>query len=310
MSLFVHPENQKILWNIINGNPFIIRYFEAKPPQEKEAWFRKSIEEFYTRIQGKEIDPQELNHLNKELLTNMIQSVHIQSPQFTAHNSSQVYPPTPPSYQEPQNTMHSINTPPVIPDSKEEIFNKQFQMRQQEYDTMLHRNTPNEIDFREVSSDENKDINELLERERREREELMKPITQSNKINIQETNNIKLETMELEEPKEKKNVSWGNDRTKEDIDKLFEIQTSEMYSMRLHIIDLTKQLAEMGKRVSNLETHTKESKQPDNEKTVHNVSKYANLGEFVNSEPKLTISKTNETEVLVEDVNSDSDSGK
>ena len=71
MSLFVHPENQKIIWNIINGNPYIIRYFESKPHQAKETWFRKSIEDFYTRIQGKEIDPNDLNNLNKEVLTEL-----------------------------------------------------------------------------------------------------------------------------------------------------------------------------------------------------------------------------------------------
>lgn len=308
MSLFVHPENQKILWNIINGNPFIIRYFEARPQKEKEAWFRKSIEEFYTRIQDKEIDTQELNHLNKELLTNMIQSVHIQSPQFTAHNSSYIQPPDTSSYQESQNTMHAINTPPIIKDSKQEVFNTQFQTRQQEYDNMIHRKTPEEIDFREVSKDENKDINELLDRERRNREELMKPIQPVNKINIQETNNIKLEAVELEESKEKKNVSWDHGEKYENINELLEIQKSEMYSMRLHIIDLTNKFEEMKTHISRLETHKEENKQ------TYNISKYANLEESVknNSTVISTIIDTkNDPDVLVEDVTSDdSDSSK
>lgn len=300
MSLFVHPENQKILWNIINGNPFIIRFFETKPPIEKEIWFKKSIEEFYIRIQGqgKEINPQELNNLNKEFLTNMIQSVHIQNPQFTAHNSSNI--------QNHESTHHSINTPPVINDSKEEIFNKQFQMRQQEYDNMLKRKMPEEIDFREVSKDENKDINELLERERRERQELMKPIPKTNKLNIQESNNIKLEAVDLEVNKEKKNVSWSNELKQETIEKQFELQKSEMYSMRLHIIDLTKQLEEVVKRISSLEKENKEGKQKMNEIPMHNVSKYANLEENEKKTETMDI-KSNDQEVLIEDVNTDSD---
>lgn len=300
MSLFVHPENQKILWNIINGNPFIIRYFETKPPIEKENWFKKSIEEFYIRIQGqgKEINPQELNNLNKEFLTNMIQSVHIQNPQFTAHNSSNI--------QNHESMHHSINTPPVINDSKEEIFNKQFQMRQQEYDNMLKRKIPEEIDFREVSKDENKDINELLERERRERQELMKPIPKTNKLNIQESNNIKLEAVDLEVNKEKKNVSWSNEVKQETIEKQFELQKSEMYSMRLHIIDLTKQLEEVVKRISSLEKENKEGKQKMNEIPMHNVSKYANLEGNEKKTETMDI-KSNDQEVLIEDVNTDSD---
>ena len=137
MSLFVHPENQKIIWNIINGNPYIIRYFESKPQQAKEEWFRKSIEDFYTRIQGKEIDPNELNILNKEVLTSMIQSVHLQNPQYTAHNSTpqqpvrepvNTIPPQEPSH-DPMNMMtyaNTINTPTIVKDSKEDILINSF----------------------------------------------------------------------------------------------------------------------------------------------------------------------------------------
>lgn len=319
MSLFVHPENQKILWNIINGNPFIIRYFENKPHQTKELWFKQSIEDFYTRVQGKHIDPNELNNLNKEALTSMIQSVHLQNPQYTAHNSSQYTPPqehapVPQQYStthEPMNMMthsNTINTPGIVKDNKEDIFNKQFQMRQQEYDTMLQRKTPNEIDFREKSSDEHKDINELLERERREREELMKPIQQTNKLSIDSTNsnNITLEAIELQESKEKKSVSWNTETSKDNWSELFEVQKSEMYSMRLHIIELSKQLEETKTRLINIETQLQENnrnKIPTKEenKPQHHISKYANLEET----PKNN--KINDETVLVEDVNTDSD---
>jgi len=318
MSLFVHPENQKIIWNIINGNPYIIRYFESKPPQAKEEWFRQSIEKFYTRIEGKEIEPNDLNILNKEVLTSMIQSVHLQNPQYTAHNSSQYAPPPetaiPPQQipHEPMNIMthaNTINTPTIVNDSKEDIFNKQFQIRQQEYDTMLQRKTPEDINFRETSKDENKDINELLERERREREELMRPIQQTNKLNIDSSNsnNIKLETVELQEPKERKSVSWNTESPNGKLDELFEVQKSEIYSMRLHIIDMTKQLEETNKRLLQVETLLQKKEQNNDyseknqEKPQHHVSKYAILEENMTNTP------IKDETVSVEDVNSDSD---
>ena len=295
MALFVHPENQKILWNIINGNPFIIRYFESQPQQAKEMWFKQSIADFYSKIQGKEINPQELNNINKEVLTSMIQSVHLQNPQFSAHNSSIPYQQQP----EPQNTMshHAINTPPVVKDNREEMFNKQFQMRQNEYDSMLQKKVPAEIDFREKQTDENnQNINELLEREQREREKLMNSLQHSNKIQIDDKpNNIKLEPVDLEEPKSKKSVSWNNDDKKDDVKELLEVQKSEMYSMRLHIIDLTKQIEEMNKRISELENNKKQSHQQFDEKQPHNVTKYSNLEEKPDE-------KKENNEVLVEDV--------
>jgi hypothetical protein len=203
---------------------------------------------------------------------------------------------------------NTINTPTIVKDSKEDIFNKQFQMRQQEYDTMLQRKTPQEINFRETSNDENKDINELLERERRDREELMKPIQQTNKLNIDpsNSNNIKLETVELQEPKEKKSVSWNTESPKSNLDELVEVQKSEMYSMRLHIIDMTKQLEETNKRLSRVETllqkeETNNDSEKNQEKPQHHVSKYANL------EENPTNTSIKDETVFVEDVDSDSD---
>jgi hypothetical protein len=322
MALFVHPENQKILWNIINGNPFIIRYFESRPPHIKETWFKQSIEEFYKKIQGRKIDPAELNNLNKELLTSMIQDVHMNNPEYSAHNSSNIQTNSnnmhnqqwhqSQPYQYPQNNqynaMNTINTPQLTSENKEEIFKKQFQMRQQEYESMFQRNVPAEINFRDTTVDENKDVNELLEREKREREELMKPIQQNNKINIQGDNNIKIEAVELPEPKDKKSVTWSNDNKMGNIQELFEVQKSEMYSMRLHIIELTKQLDETNKRISGLELQLQQTNVPTTEKQQYVTSKYANLDE--NKGTSVSNQSTDTPMVFVETVESDSDSPK
>ena len=322
MALFVHPENQKILWNIINGNPFIIRYFESRPHHIKETWFKQSIEEFYKKIQGIKIDPSELNNLNKEVLTSMIQDVHLNNPDYSAHNSSntqtnsnntqnqQWHQSQPSQYQQfnPYNAMNTINTPQLTSDNKEEIFKKQFQMRQQEYENMFQRKVPADINFRDTTTDENKDVNELLEREKREREELMKPIQQNNKINIQGDNNIKIEAVEIPEPKDKKSVTWSNENKMGNIHELFEIQKSEMYSMRLHIIELTKQLDETKKRISGLELQLQQINVPTSDKPQYVTSKYAKL-----DENKVTDTSSHNTEipmVLVETVESDSDSSK
>ena len=322
MALFVHPENQKILWNIINGNPFIIRYFESRPPHIKETWFKQSIEEFYKKIQGRKIDPSELNNLNKEVLTSMIQNVHLNNPEYSAHNSSNIETNTnnthnqqlnqsqPYQYQQNNsyNTMNNINTPPLTNESKEDIYNKQFQMRQQEYDNMFQRKVPAEINFRDSTVDENKDINELLEREKRDREELMKPVQQNNKINIQGDNNITIEAVEIPDPKDKKSVKWSNDNKMGNMQELFEVQKSEMYSMRLHIIELTKQLDETNKRLSGLESQLQQTTNQITEKQPYVTSKYATLDE--NKTTDTSSHNTDTYEVLVETVESDNESSK
>ena len=52
----------------------------------------------------------------------------------------------------------------------------------------------------------------------------MKPIQQNNKINIQGDNNIKIEAVEIPEPKDKKSVTWSNENKMGNIHELFEIQ--------------------------------------------------------------------------------------
>lgn len=314
MALFVHPENQKILWNIINGNPFIIRYFESRPSHIKEAWFKQSIEEFYKKIQDRKIDPSELNNLNKEVLTSMIQDVHLSNPEYSAHNSSNTQTTSnnqqpqyvrPNQYQQnqyqqnnPYNVTNMINTPALTSENKEEIFQNQFKMRQQEYENMFQHKVPNEINFRDTIVDENKDVNELLEREKRERDELLKPIQQNDKINIQSDNNITIEAVELHEPKDKKSVTWGNDNKTSNLQELLEVQKSEMYSMRLHLIELTKQLDETNKRLSGLELQIPRTNVETIEKQPYVTSKYVNLDE------------TDTPMVFVETVESDSESPK
>ena len=81
-----------------------------------------------------------------------------------------------------------------------------------------------------------------------------------------------------------------------------------MYSMRLHIIELTKQLDETKKRISGLELQLQQINVPTSDKPQYVTSKYAKL-----DENKVTDTSSHNTEipmVLVETVESDSDSSK
>ena len=253
MSLFIHPTNQNILWNIITGNPLVINYFNSRPTLNKEQWFKTSISDFYSNNKNRQLDKDELNNMNKELLTMMVHSIRNENNRSSGAQSNDR------STSEP-----IINTPPYVKENRENTFNSQFQQRQQEYDEMVQRKVPTEIDFREKNDDNNiGNISELIEREKEERQKLLSSFPSENIVNpipntrlhIDKTNdnNVSIETIEV---KEKKSVSWNNVDTPDNLSEIVAVHKSEMYSMRLHIIDITSQLDIMKIRIAELESRS------------------------------------------------------
>ena len=264
MSLFIHPTNQNILWNIITGNPLVINYFNSRPTLNKEQWFKTAISDFYSNNKNRQLDKDELNNMNKELLAMMVHSIR------NENNRSIGTPSNDRLTSEP-----IINTPPYVKENREENFNSQFQQRQHEYDEMVQRKVPTEIDFREKQDDTNiGNISELIEREKKEREKLLSSFPSENIVNpipntrlhIDKTNdnNVSLETIEL---KDKKSVSWNNVDTPDNLSEIVAVHKSEMYSMRLHIIDITSQLDSMKLRISELESRSNGSHSVPNDNT-------------------------------------------
>ena len=47
MALYIHPENQELLWNIVNQNSFLTAMLSGKTPSQKQEWFKGIIETFY-----------------------------------------------------------------------------------------------------------------------------------------------------------------------------------------------------------------------------------------------------------------------
>lgn len=67
MSLFIHNDNQKLLWNAISQSNLFKNLGNAR-----ESWFRLAIEQFYHKISGYYIEPNTLLKINKECIQEMI----------------------------------------------------------------------------------------------------------------------------------------------------------------------------------------------------------------------------------------------
>ena len=193
MSALVHPENQKIIWNIVNSNIYVNEFFQAHSHVSKEQWFRSIIEKFYMQNEGRNLSVNELNLLNKDVLTFMVKSIHSipvqpEAPQHSPPtNTFDQQPPTNTfnqrpltntfDQQPPTNYPSQIQTPPYVPNTIGEETNKQFEEKKHEYEQMYAKPMPDEVDFKEKDKDtiiENMD--ELINVHIREREKQLKEL--------------------------------------------------------------------------------------------------------------------------------------
>lgn len=177
MSALVHPENQKIIWNIVNSNIYVNDFFQTHTHVSKEQWFRSIIEKFYLQNESRNLSMEELNLLNKDVLTFMVKSIHsipVKSP--PVEPQQQVPDPYAPSSR--TNYSPQIQTPPYVPNNIGEQTNQQFEDKRQEYAQMYAKPVPEEVDFKEKEKDtiiEN--IDELITKHISEREQQMKELT-------------------------------------------------------------------------------------------------------------------------------------
>ena len=165
MSLLVHPENQQLIWDITNNNQFVVQFFQTNTHIKKEQWFRAVMEHFYNTYKGRQIDKTELNQLNKEVLTYMIQSLQNMAPRK----------PEPEPKPEPALPAYTnIPTPPIPENNREELYRQQFMQKQQEYKSLLDKSKPAALDFREKDKDVAiSNMEELIQKQMQERNAYM-----------------------------------------------------------------------------------------------------------------------------------------
>jgi hypothetical protein len=190
MSLYVHPENQNMLWSAISKSVLF-----QNLGTDKESWFRSVIQQMHDRTPSV-TDTEHLTKMNKDTVLVMLDVLkHNQSPQSNLQTTAPVYVPPPntpvyvpqsstqsstQSYSNPtQNQMLEPNrtyTHDYAAQQKQNEIDAHYKHLQSQYQTMLTRDTPAQISFKEPALDEPiTNMNELIEKHRAERAiEMMK----------------------------------------------------------------------------------------------------------------------------------------
>jgi hypothetical protein len=78
MSLYILNENQKLIWDSMNKIPQF-QTFGRDVPGQREDWFRDIIQKFYESNKFKLLSVSELQQLNRDTVSYMIQELKSQS---------------------------------------------------------------------------------------------------------------------------------------------------------------------------------------------------------------------------------------
>lgn len=153
MSLLVHKENQNLLWNVINKNKIIVRFFNNISKQEQYSWFQNTMRTFHNKYQNQYVDVNQLSAINKEII------------QFMIQDAGTYFQPV--SYQNEGNNENFGE--PYKKESKKEEYISDFEKRQQLYENMNKKETPKDVNFA-IEKDENQqNVEELIKKQQEQR---------------------------------------------------------------------------------------------------------------------------------------------
>jgi hypothetical protein len=262
MSLYVVPENQELLWNVISKNVYIQDFFAPYNPEKKNEWFKSIIRTFYERYKLQKLTVADLNAVNKETITYMIQNVREQISQPVAKTTAPTQ--ATPSYQ-PANS-YAIPTPPIVPDTRQDIYAKEFEQRQQEYANLNKKVAPANVNFTEKADDGViQNMDELVKQQMQQRAYEMSLIpppvnkisqaasvpmpmqTLANtfvqntppKLQIDAASNIEISIEEISSPSNKKTVTWKTDEP--DVNRV----DAEIVVLRESVNNMTQEFAQL-----------------------------------------------------------------
>jgi len=229
MSLFIHSKNQELLWNAINKTPLFKKAFTHCIQNEPEEWFKSIIHLFYYKNYYKSLSTSDLTNLNQEVVAYMINQLK------STNNSTQ-------NKEIKYQDGHTEQNTGFVVENKHEMYNRQFNERQKDYETMVTKPVPPVVDFTENIKDEAiSNMDELIKLHREQREAELKQFAPLPVTNIDNTKPEKVITKENitiipdavisdinADMKMKKNVSWSeniekrneNSNFREEIDEL------------------------------------------------------------------------------------------
>jgi len=240
MSRYLLPENQRILWDCLRKIPVFQQYDQS----DRETLFRKTMESIHHQYKDRELSVADLQHLNRETIAYVIhhikstqQSTMLPSTSYTLSNSSVQASPVSKEY---------------FAEQKQGEIQRKFDERQQEYSTMLKKDPPTTIDFREAKEIDKpiENMEELIRLQMQNRQLDVAVPSPASSLRIHESVALHEPTIVLGQGTDlKKNVSW--DLSKNEI-AYIEPRSSEIQEIRDEIARLKQQFLDLNQKIESI----------------------------------------------------------
>ena len=169
MALFIHPENQKIIWETIHRHSSI----ESIHPSVRTDWFKSVVKKMYETIPKpwfqQKMTTEQLNTINQATIKYMINDlkpVILQQPQQQSTQSHQPF---------------SNNSSSIFSENKSHhtsVIQSRFIEKQKEMESFMNTKPPSEVNFKIDEIDEPiSNMEELIKQHMSQRELDIQPIT-------------------------------------------------------------------------------------------------------------------------------------
>lgn len=195
MNLYITTDNQKLLWDLICNKSTITNYFQYLPPNNKYIWFKQIIQKHYNENSNINNYTQ-LKDLNKKTILYMLNDIPSQNQMNTIQTNN-------------------IITPEIEVNKKSDDYQDQYNTRINDYQNMLKKDVPTEIDFTNKQDDDViTNMDELLRIQQESRKlDIQHAIIPNKKLNIdQNSHDIIIETETINKIESKKHISWGENK--------------------------------------------------------------------------------------------------
>ena len=249
---YIHPENQKLLWNTIQKTPI----FNNLGSQQTQ-WFKSVIQRFYEEYPNaaKINTKDELQNINRATIS------------FMVNNLKELVQPIQPVSQYSETNRENALPSNTGSNERMAYYNDQFNNRQKEYESMNAKPLPptNNIVDEKISDDAITNMDELIRQQIEQRELELKmyaqaPLSQMPKIAINEEiptiEHIVLSKNDENKEKTKKNVSWKNGDVEH-------VDRSEFEELKKMVVDLMETIQGIKDRLNEITGVTSSSLSSD-----------------------------------------------
>lgn len=192
MSLYIHPENQKLLWNTIQKAP---KFRDI--PVNKEQWFSNIIRAFYEKAQYLPMTQADLQVINRQTIAYMMDDIQKVAQNASLYVEKKVFPEI------------AVEQRPKALESYK--ITDAFTSRQNDYELMTKPPIPPPANFEEPINDEAiQNMDELLQNQIKQREYditlVKEKMPQHSSISSQSISAMPVKAID---PSVKKTMNWA-----------------------------------------------------------------------------------------------------